>query len=94
MEVAKEGWILPSRLRGPEFSPCSVSSVAAICHHKVLFQYIDSITYAVPFVLVIYSFHNRKPVPPTLLPIFPTPHPPSSDICKSVLCICESVSVE
>ena len=40
------------------------------------YNIINCIPYAVPFILVTYSFHNWKPVSPNSLhPCYPTPHP-------------------
>lgn len=56
------------------------TSMVTICHHTTLFQYHWLIPCTVPFVLVIFSFHNWKTIFPTSLHPFclsPFPPPPS-----------------
>lgn len=69
------------------------TSVAMISHHTSLFRIIYY-PYAMPIVPTPYSFHNWKPVPPTLLhPLCPFPPPPSSGNHQFILHIYRSGSL-
>lgn len=51
------------------------ASVATLCHLQCYYSIVDCIPNAVPFILMTYSFHNRKPRSPTPLhPFLPIPH--------------------
>ena len=53
----------------------SVAAIYLSPFDAITYSTIDCIPYAVPFIPVTYTFHNWKPVPPTLLyPFVPTPY--------------------
>lgn len=64
-----------------------------VCHLQQYYNIIDYMLYALPFIPATYSFHQWKPISPTLLPsFFPSPHPLLSGNHQLVSCICRSDS--
>ena len=62
------------------------TSVAAICFHTTLLRYHWLYSYAVPFIPMTYSFHNRKPLSPTTLTLF-CPSLPPPPVWQRFMCL-------